>query len=180
MEEPTKVQLASPQDISDEDFLSPSRDIVLPSLPENVLSAVGSIAKPVMIKRNVFAKNIRNHTELTVDDSRKILNAALTIPDLAINDKPSAKASYWVLVNVDGKNAIVTIDVDINKETIEVVGWRWAREKSLEQIKKRAFNEGGQVLITSVGAAGLSALKESTPVFSNSKSTKDYEKMQEV
>jgi hypothetical protein len=126
-----------------------------------------------MIKRNVFVKNMRNHAELTADDSRKILSAALTAPDLAINDKPKAKANYWVLVNVDGKNAIVTIDVDNNKENIEVVGWRWAREQSLEQIKKRAFSEGGQVLITTTGAAGLSALKESSPVFSENKTTKD-------
>jgi hypothetical protein len=43
--------------------------------------------------------------------------------------------------------------------------WRWAREKSLEQIKKRAFSEGGQILITFKGAAGLSALRESNSVF---------------
>jgi hypothetical protein len=109
----SKVQLTSPQDISDDDFLAPSRDIVLPSLPENVLSAIGSQAKPVAIKRTIFAKNAKNHAELTADDSRKILTAALTATDLVINDNPRAKANYWVLVNVDGKSAIVTIDIEI-------------------------------------------------------------------
>jgi hypothetical protein len=46
--------LVSPKEVGNEDFLSPSRDVALPPLPENVLSAVGSPAKPVVIKRGIF------------------------------------------------------------------------------------------------------------------------------
>ena len=59
---------------------------------------------------------------------------------------------------------MVTIDTDPQKSRVEVVGWRAVRDESLGQIKNRALREGGQVLITPKGAAGLSALTES-PVF---------------
>ena len=35
----------------------PLRDVALPSLPENVLSVVGSTAGPVAVKQNVRAAN---------------------------------------------------------------------------------------------------------------------------
>ena len=48
------------------------------------------------------------------------------------------------------------------KDCHEIVGWRFSNEKSLQNIKKRAGREGGQVLVTesgdAQGASGLHAL----------------------
>ena len=152
------ASLASPQDITDEDFTSPKRNVMLPPLNSNTLAAIGGKAKNVLITQRIFEKNKNHHPDVTSADSRNILFAALNNPDLAINDKPQTKINYWVLVKVGGKNAVVTIDIDPSKENLEVINWRWANEKSIQQIKNRAKREGGQILITTQGAAGLSAL----------------------
>lgn len=90
-----------------------------------------------------------------------VLNAALTNADLIINDKPSNKPNYWIIVNLNKDvNAIINVDIDPKKQYVEVVGWRKVRDRSVEQIKNRTIREGGQVLMTQKGAAGLSALTD--------------------
>lgn len=117
--------------IEDADFLNPTRNVELPKLPANTDSLVGGNGRSVLIKRS-----------------------------LVINDKPATKPNYWVLVNINGKYAIVNIDSDPRKTHVEIVGWRWSNLTDVERIKKRAISEGGQVLITNPGAAGLSALQD--------------------
>ena len=87
----------------------------------------------------------------------------MTEADLIINDKPSNKPNYWIIVNLNkDENAVINVDVDSVKSFIEVVGWRKVRDRSVEQIKNRAIREGGQILITQKGAAGFSALTDSS------------------
>lgn len=145
-------------DISDEDFSNPTRDVVLPSLSDEVTNVTNIGERNAIIKKSVFEKNKREHPELLPEDSRKILKKALYSTDLLLNDKPSSKPNYWILVNIDGKFALVNIDTDTNKKNAEIVGWRWSSEKDIDRIKRRSGREGGQVLITQKGAADLSAL----------------------
>jgi hypothetical protein len=159
----SRVQLTSPQEISDEDFLSPSRDVMLPSLSENVLNVIGSQVKPVVIKKSVFDKNKKHHAELTAEDSRDILTNALYNPNLIGQSQPKARRYYWLTVKTENnQNNIAVIDVFPLKDVIEVVGWRKIRKRSFEQLKRQSEREGGQFLILSPKnnglAAGLSAL----------------------
>ena len=165
--------LNSVNDISDKDFKNPYRNIELPSLSKENVNKLGITSRPVLIKKSIFEKSKKGHNELSADESRKVISAALYDTDYLINDKPQAKKNYWVLVRVGDKNALVTIDVDPAKSHIEIVGWRRVRNESLEQIKNRAYREGGQVLITQKGAAGLSALNEGS--VSAAKIIKDFE-----
>lgn len=155
-------QLGTSDLITDGDFLSPTRNVELPMLPANTDYIVGGNGRLVLIKRSAFLKNNRDHHEVTPDDSRAILKRALIDHSAVINDKPSTKPNYWVLVNINGKYAIVTIDSDPRKTHVEIVGWRWSNLTDVERIKKRAISEGGQVLITNTGAAGLSALQDNS------------------
>ena len=148
--------------IEDADFLNPTRNVELSKLPANIDSHVGGNGRSVLIKRSSFLKNNKDHNELTPDDSRAILGRVLINQSLVINDKPATKPNYWVLVNINGKYAIVTIDSDPRKTHVEIVGWRWSNLTDVERIKKRAISEGGQVLITNTGAAGLSALQDNS------------------
>jgi hypothetical protein len=119
------VQLATPQEISDEDFLNPSRDVALPSLHANVLEVVGSAEKPVMIKKSIFEKNKKHHAELTPENSRSILTNALYNPDLVGQSQPKTRKYYWLTVKTgDNQNDIAVIDVFQTKNTIEIAGWR--------------------------------------------------------
>ena len=80
----------------------------------------------MLIKRSSSLKNNKDHNELTPDDSRAILGRVLINQSLVINDKPATKPNYWVLVNINGKYAIVNIDSDPRKTHVEIVGWRWS------------------------------------------------------
>lgn len=153
------VRLSRVSDITDADFTQPFRSIELPSLPERTLKLIGKEAKPVLLKKNILKKNRDHHPDLSPEISRKILQKALYESSIFIQDKPSSKPNYWVLVEVGGKNSLVTIEISETKDAHEIVGWRFAKEKSLEQIKRRAGREGGQVLVTeSVNAQGASGL----------------------
>ena len=153
------VRLSRVSDITDADFTQPFRSIELPSLPERTLELIGKEAKPVLLKKNILKKNRDHHPDLSPEISRKILQKALYESSIFIQDKPSSKPNYWVLVEVGGKNSLVTIEISETKDAHEIVGWRFAKEKSLEQIKRRAGREGGQVLVTeSVNAQGASGL----------------------
>lgn len=154
--------LHSAEEINDSDFENPTRNIVLPELSDETANAIGAVGRTVLIKKSIFEKSKREHKELTPEECRRAIQAALTETTHLINDKPVTKPNYWVLVRVGDKNALVTIDTDPQKKYVEVVGWRSVRNESLEQIKNRALREGGQVLITQKGAAGLSALTESS------------------
>lgn len=150
-------------DIPDEDFNAPYRNILLPPLAEETREMIGTDNRKVVIKKSVFDKNRKHHQELSAEENRQVLNAALTNADMIINDKPRNKPNYWIIVNLNNdENAVLNVDIDSRKQYIEVVGWRKVRGRSVKQIKNRAFREGGQVLITHKGAAGLSALTENS------------------
>ncbi|OQB44147.1 MAG: hypothetical protein BWY02_02861 [bacterium ADurb.Bin157] len=157
------VVLKSVSEMTDEDFTNPTRSVILPSLPNNTLKIIGSEKKPILIKQNILEKNKTNHKELTPEDCRKILNAALYDGDLIGQSSPKERPNYWVAVKVDKKNGIIVIDVEKGKTNFEIVGWRYANEKTLKQLKERALREGGQFLIQrpqSDPAAGLSTLTQ--------------------
>lgn len=149
------------KEITDEDFNEPTRSVELPNVPDNVSSALGAEGKPVIIKKNIFEKNLTNHPELEPEDSRAILENALYNPNLIGQTQPIRRPSYKVAVQTGDKNSIVVLDVYNDKKQVEIVGWRLINEKGLAKMKRQAEREGGQFLILSPkdgSAAALSTL----------------------
>lgn len=149
------------KEITDEDFNEPTRSVELPNIPDNVSSALGAEGKPVIIKKNIFEKNLTNHPELEPEDSRAILENALYNPNLIGQTQPIRRPSYKVAVQTGDKNSIVVLDVYNDKKQVEIVGWRLINEKGLAKMKRQAEREGGQFLILSPkdgSAAALSTL----------------------
>ena len=130
-------RVESVNDLTDADFTAPTRSVELPKLPDAVLSNMSAEGKPFVVKKNVFEKNAANHPEVSAEDSRVILERVTTDPTIQIQDKPSAKPNYWLLVNVGDKNALVLVDADPNKPNVEAVDWYWTTEKSLNRKKKK-------------------------------------------
>ncbi len=148
-------------EIKDEDFDTPSRSIELPAVPDNVSAALGANGKPVVIKKNIFEKNAKNHPELDAEDSRAILENALYNPNIVGQTQPIKRPSYKVAVQTGNKNSIVVLDVYNDKKQVEIVGWRLINEKGLAKMQRQAEREGGQFLILSPkngSAAALSTL----------------------
>lgn len=65
--------------------------------------------------------------------------------------------------SVDGKSVSV-IEVNNNKDNVEIVGWHYIDKKGLEKLKRQAQREDGQLLIQTSNetAAALSALPKSS------------------
>ena len=149
--------------ITDDDFVNPTRTVRLPALPEIVQQVLSSNGKRIIIKKNIFERNALRHNELTPDMSRAILNEALYNPTLYGKNKPLSRPNNWIVINVpDGKgnNKLVVLEVNENKDNIEIVHWHEADKRGLEKIKRQAEREDGQLLMlpseTSEEAGALS------------------------
>ena len=105
-----------------------------------------------------------------------VVDAALYHSERIIQDKPTAKPNYWVMAKLNNKNSIVTIELSETKDNYEIVGWRYASMKSIQQIKNRAEREGGQVLITERKSQGSSGLYDLPSSF-NGKIQQETEKV---
>lgn len=154
-------EVNSIDEITDEDFETPTRNVQLPAIPENVAIAIGANGRPVVIKKNVFEKNGNTHVELEPEDSRNILRSALYNPNLVGSTQPIRRPDYKVAIRTGEQNAVVVLDVYQEKDFVEIVGWRMVNEKGLAKMQRQAEREGGQFLILSPNdgsAAALSAL----------------------
>lgn len=153
-------KIGSIDELTDEDFTTPSRNVELPTLPQNVADAIGTQGKPVVIKKSIFEKNRNTHPELTPTQSREILHNALYKATFVGQSQPVKRPNYWVAVQTADKNSITVLDVNRNKENVEIVGWRRIDTKGLAKLKRQAEREGGQFLILTSedAAAALSAL----------------------
>ncbi len=154
-------KVKSIDDIHDDDFTSPSRTVELPKIPENLDKALGAKGKPVIIKKNIFEKNLRAHKDLTPAKSREILTNALYNTKLYGQTQPKSRPNYWVAIKLADPNSVVVLEIANKKNNVEIVGWRYSGDTQLENLKKQAEREGGQLLIltsNNEAAAGLSTL----------------------
>lgn len=118
--------VGSMDEITDGDFESPTRNVQLPDLPENVAAAIGSGGKPIVIKKSVFEKNRDNHPEIDAAESRSILERALYNPDLVGSVQARRRPDYRVAIQTGDRNAVVVLDIYESKDNTEIVGWRWS------------------------------------------------------
>lgn len=157
-------KITSIDELRDEDFSAPTRNIELPALPRNVDEAIGANGKPIIIKKNIFERNAKHHAELTAEDSRNILQSALYNANLYGQNQKAKRPYNWVVINTkdkEGNNRLVLIELSSEKENAEIVHWYYLRDESLETIKRQAEREGGHILIlpseASEEAGGLSS-----------------------
>ncbi len=104
---------------------------------------------------------------MTPEQSKAIFNAALYNPDLYGQNQKAKRPYNWVLINTkdeNGKNRMVLLEVNPNKDNVEIVHWHFVNDKNLELIKKQAIREGDQILIlpseNSEEVGGLSNLTD--------------------
>ena len=143
-------KIKSVDELTDEDFLHPTRNVELPSLPKKIADAIGTEGKPVIIKKNIFERNYMRHKDVTPDLSKTIFKSALYNPDLYGQNQKKTRPYNWVLINTKdekGNNRTVLLEVNPNKDNVEIVHWHFVNDKNLGLIKKQAIREGDQVLI---------------------------------
>ena len=137
-------------EITDIDFDNPTRNIELPTLPQNVDEAIGANGKPIVIKKNIFERNKQRHNDITPEQSRDILSSALYTPTLYGQNQKNKRPKNWVVIKVkdnSGNNKVVLLEVDHNKDNVEIIHWHYLDDRGLEKIKRQASREDGQLLI---------------------------------
>lgn len=139
-------KIKSVEELTDEDFTSAFRSVELPTLPKNVDKAIGANGKPVIIKKNIFEKNWNAH-KFTPAESKKVLNDALYNTDLVGHTQPTKKPNHWVAIKLDDKSPITVLEVNDNKDNVEVVGWYTLDERNLGRIKRQAERNGGELIM---------------------------------
>lgn len=146
-------KVKSVDDLTDEDFSKPTRSVVLPTLPAKVDDAIGAKGKPVIIKKNIFEKNRNNHNDLSASQSREILTEALYHPDLYGQNQKTKRPYNWILIHNATKHSSVILEVNHNKDNVEIVNWHYLTDETLKQKERQAIDEGSLIL-TLESAAG--------------------------
>lgn len=139
-------KIKSVDELTDEDFTSAFRNVELPAIPKNVDAAIGANGKPIVIKKNIFEKNWNAH-KFTPAESKKVLNDALYNTDLVGHTQPTKKPNHWVAIKLDEKSSITVLEVNDNKDNVEVVGWYTLDERNLGRIKRQAERNGGELIM---------------------------------
>lgn len=139
-------KIKSVDELTDEDFTSAFRNVELPAIPKNVDAAIGANEKPIVIKKNIFEKNWNAH-KFTPAESKKVLNDALYNTDLVGHTQPTKKPNHWVAIKLDEKSPITVLEVNDNKDNVEVVGWYTLDERNLGRIKRQAERNGGELIM---------------------------------
>lgn len=139
-------KIKSVDELTDEDFTSAFRNVELPAIPKNVDAAIGANGKPIVIKKNIFEKNWNAH-KFTPAESKKVLNDALYNTDLVGHTQPTKKPNHWVAIKLDDKSPITVLEVNDNKNNVEVVGWYTLDERNLGRIKRQAERNGGELIM---------------------------------
>lgn len=158
-------KIKSVDELTDEDFLHPTRNVELPKLPKKIADAIGTEGKPVVIKKNIFERNYMRHKDVTPELSKTIFKSALYNPDLYGQNQREKRPYNWVLINTKdekGNNRTVLLEVNPNKDNVEIVHWHFVDERGLEKIKKQADREDGQLLILPSDKEEVGALSDPT------------------
>lgn len=175
-------KIKSIDELTNEDFTNPQRNVQLPAIPKNVDEAIGAGGKPVIIKKNIFEKNTTAH-QFTPEESRKILSSALYNPNIIGKTHARTRKNYWVAIKIDDKSPLTILEVNDSKDNIEVVGWYTINSRNLERIKRQAEREDGELLILTPekgAAASLSTLpSNSSSAAKDSNKNPDIQKIED-
>jgi site-specific DNA-cytosine methylase len=170
-------KIKSVDELTDEDFTSAFRNVELPAIPKNVDAAIGANGKPVVIKKNIFEKNWNAH-KFTPAESKKVLNDALYNTDLVGHTQPTKKPNHWVAIKLDEKSPITVLEVNDNKDNVEVVGWYTLDERNLGRIKRQAERNGGELIMLTpkddkVESLSTPSLSSAAKIDNSSETTKE-------
>lgn len=177
-------KIKSVDELTDEDFTSAFRNVELPAIPKNVDAAIGANGKPVVIKKNIFEKNWNAH-KFTPAESKKVLNDALYNTDLVGHTQPTKKPNHWVAIKLDDKSPITVLEVNDNKDNVEVVGWYTLDERNLGRIKRQAERNGGELIMLTpkddkVESLSTPPLSSAAKIDNSSETTKENGEKVEV
>ena len=132
----------------------PSKNFVLPDIPDNILNILGKRRKPVLLKTSIIDKTKSHHKDLKLEEYNQILANGLYNADLILQTDPEKKPNYFNFVAKSSKhNDNVVIEFAENKDNYEIVSFYKISEESLKDKINRTNRNGGQSVKTQKGGA---------------------------
>lgn len=124
-------------------FTNPQCSILLPPFSAKIAYTAGYPAKEILIKKNIFEKNIRNHADINANKSKFILENALYHADEVIFSTRLAKPDYRNMVQIGNMFYVVNLDFAPAKKYIEVIGWYTMNIDGYNKLTARAVKTNG-------------------------------------
>lgn len=100
---------------------------------------MGKSDKPVLLKKEIIARNGEVHGEVPLEEASSLIGQALYKPVAVLKGN---KDEYMNFIGVDKeRNCLVLLDVEDAKDNSEIVHWHRLRPRSLGQLLKKNKNE---------------------------------------
>jgi hypothetical protein len=115
------------------------RDNVLPELNEEDLAELGRESKPVLLKKEILARNLERHPEVKKEDYKTIISGALYCSDIRFKGKADGHdPNYINFVKFEPhNNSLVLLELSEHKDSFEVIHMFRLGDKSLERMQKK-------------------------------------------
>jgi hypothetical protein len=115
------------------------RDNTLPELNPEDLEELGKASKPVLLKKGVIERNLREHAEVSRENYDRIVGEALYSSDLKFKGKSERhNQDYMNFVKViPHNNSLVLLELAEHKDTFEVVHLFTLGDRSLKRMQKK-------------------------------------------
>lgn len=114
-----------------------TKDNILPELNEEDLEELGVESKPVLLKKSVVDRNLREHPDVKKEDYNKIIGEALYNPD-AVFPANAEKPYFNFLARLNNeKSSVVLLEVANNKDNYEIVHLHWAKNKQRRGLARK-------------------------------------------
>lgn len=109
------------------------RDTTLPNLNPETLAELGKPDKPVLLKKEIVARNALQHADVPLDEAKHLIGEALYNPVHVA--RGNSEKDYINFIGVDRKrNCVVLLDVQDAKDNFEIVHWHYVRPRSARRL----------------------------------------------
>ncbi|MBS4773121.1 MAG: DUF1073 domain-containing protein [Proteobacteria bacterium] len=114
-----------------------TKDNVLPELNAEDLEELGVESKPVLLKKTVIERNLKQHPDVEREDYRSMLASALYAPDAIIPGNADKPYYNFIARTSSEKNSVVLLEVANNKNNFEIVHLHWAKNKQRKSLERK-------------------------------------------
>jgi hypothetical protein len=114
-------------------------DNILPELNEKDLAELGKESRPVLLKKEILARNLERHSEVKKEDYETIISGALYNGDLKFKGKSGGhNPNYINCVKLKPHdNFLVLLELAEHKEYFEVIHLFKLGDNSLERMQRK-------------------------------------------
>ena len=119
-----------------------SKDNILPELNKKEVDILKSLGidttnKKVLFKKPTIERNKTKHRDVLKEDYDKYIGKCLYSPEVVLRGNKD-KPYFNIITRIkDDKNSVVLLDVDINKDNLEIVHFHLLRDKARKTLESK-------------------------------------------